>query len=167
MKKLSIVIVGLALVATALFLLTRARARPVAGSPANRCTSNLSSIGKVLSLYEMDHPSELPPLFREFTNYVDSPKLFRCPVARTSLGSLTNADQWTSYCLVNLSPTSAPDRVHAFCPPENHHGKGANVLFRDASVQWCSASDFETLIREQGLTAIREQHRQRLRHSRE
>jgi hypothetical protein len=96
MKKLSIVIVGLVLIGTALFLLTRARATPVAGTPSHRCVKYLSSIGKGMLMYEMDHPGQSPTTFSELLNYFDSPKMFRCPVAGGALGSLTNVETWTS-----------------------------------------------------------------------
>jgi len=166
MKKtilISIAVVILGILGWGAFLFfTAATARPCGGGPRGRCMSNLSQFGKAMAMYEIDHSNQWPTAFGELVpTYLEHPRVFRCPEAGGVVGSITNVDTWTRYVLIPLSPDCPADRAHAFCPPENHGGDGANVLFADGSVGWFTAKDFEVLVQEQGFTEIRRKHQQR------
>lgn len=172
MKKTILIVAGVALLGVvcwrAVLWLASAREVPCGGSPRLRCMSNLSQFGKAMAMYVIDHSNAWPTALGELApRYLEHPKVFRCPETRGVVGAITNVDDWTTYCLVSLTQGVPSDRAHAFCPPENHGGDGANVLFHDCSVNWMSAEDFEKLIRDQKLTEIRKNHQQHLRHVRE
>ena len=165
MKKIILILIAVALLGAlgwfALRHLALARAVPHGGTPRGRCTRNLAQLGKAMVMYEMDHSNQWPTAWGDLVPaYITQPRGFRCPVAKGEMGSITNIGTWTAYRLVALPADSAPDRVHAFCPPENHGGEGAIVLFPDCSVIWVSTDEFEEMIRDQALTEVRQKHQQ-------
>ncbi len=172
MKRTILIMIAVALVGTACWFaivwLAGARARPCGGGRRGRCMSNLAQIGKASKMYQMDHADQWPPTLADLVpDYIGpNPRIFWCPSCGRPTGALTNLMDWTSYVCVPLASNAPPQVVQAFCPPENHAGKGANVLFADGSVTWESTDAFDELIREQGLTDIREKHQQHLRHVR-
>ena len=132
--------------ASAAALLLPAREMSCNGSPTHRCMSNLSQIGKACAMYSMDHDEALPTSFLGLTNYLANAKVFVCKSSGHKHGPLHIVDEWTDYILVtNLSAASDSDLVLAYCKPENHKGKGANVLFIDGSVNWVTPDRFHTL----------------------
>ena len=119
-------------------------------------------------MYRMDHSDQWPPSLAELApDYVmANSRIFWCPACGHPKGASTNLMDWTSYVSAHLPSNAPPESVHAFCPPENHGGDGANVLFADGSVTWHTKELFDELIRKQDLTEIRERHQQHLRHVR-
>ncbi len=112
------------------------RARRVA------CMNNLIMIGKARMMYAMDHTNGVPDLLA-ITNYAANPRLFICPSSGHNPGPLPSLRQWSDYVMASgLGTVTPPHAAVAFCPPENHDGKGGNILFDDGSVQWFDAKEF-------------------------
>ncbi|MFC1499080.1 hypothetical protein ACFLS1_11515 [Verrucomicrobiota bacterium] len=126
-------------------------------APRAPCAANLSSIGRVMAVYALDHNENFPTNFRSLvTNYVNHPKLFVCPKAKAQAGSISNVDKWTSYTLIT-NASDASD-IWAFCTPNHHKGKGCNILHLDGSVWWVKTDEFEKLLKEQGLSHLWKRH---------
>lgn len=49
------------------------------------------------------------------------------------------------YTVVTQMNQAAPEPVRAFCTPEHHQGRGANVLYSSGEVRWLDAEDFDRL----------------------
>jgi prepilin-type processing-associated H-X9-DG protein len=109
--------------------------------------SNLHQIWRALKMYCSPAEDErLPLTLHELTtNYVNNPDILVCPCSGHNPGMISNCDNWTDYAYVSGLNEDDPNGVSAFCPPENHDGKGANVLYGDGSVQWLQVSHFVTL----------------------
>ena len=120
--------------------------------------SHLSQIGKLFKMYSMDHGGNYPQSWQDARDWLaswpeyNSDKIFICPQAGQKPGRTNQVDSWCSFVLVTgLSTNSPKDGVHAFCRPENHQGKGANVLFTDGSVCWYQTEEFDKFLNEQGI----------------
>jgi prepilin-type processing-associated H-X9-DG protein len=123
--------------------------KPGVGARRVHCLNNLKQIGIASRMYSADHARAFPGLFGEMEPYVGSNAvtLFVCASARRGERPLPRVvaeiDGCTDYRLVTgLTETSTPNAVLAFCPPENHRGDGANVLFVDGHVEWLDRDDF-------------------------
>jgi prepilin-type processing-associated H-X9-DG protein len=150
MKKKTIVIVFIcaAVLATGTLVLLHllvASARPVGGSPQQRCGRNLKQIGLAIEMYESDS-GWWPSTFHDLGRYVSfQSKLFVCPVTGAKPGEFADVNRWTSYTYVPSAPTSSPAVVAAYCDPTHHGGSGAMVLFVDGHTEWFSTDAFEQL----------------------
>jgi prepilin-type processing-associated H-X9-DG protein len=117
------------------------------------CANNLHQIGRAAELYESDHTNKMQSFQAlKDTNgvfYINQPKLFICPHSGNKPGELSNVDKWTDYKVISgLTTASPPEAVVAFCPPQNHGGKGGNILYNDGSVIWANATDFWKLVKQ-------------------
>ncbi len=112
-----------------------------------RCMSNLSQIAKGCIMYSMDSDEAFPPSFAALPMvYISDPKTFVCDASGHKAGPLALVDEWTDYVLItNITAGSSCQLVLAYCKPENHDGKGCNVVFVDGSVVWLNAEDFHTI----------------------
>ncbi|OVE75876.1 hypothetical protein BVX97_03455 [bacterium E08(2017)] len=126
-----------------------------------RCQSNLSSLGKSMAIYSMDHNENYPVKFRKeganngMLEYAGVPRLYICPSdARSEADSMDSADFGATNCsygLVAQGSGALPNALHAFdkngeantvgggLPAAanwggNHGGDAGNVLFVDGSV---------------------------------
>ncbi len=132
------------------------------------CMSNLSQFGKGLAMYSMDNSEMYPPLLVSMSNYVDSPKLFKCKSdsARSVAGSIAAIEGDTAgslgdggtYCsyqyITNKSASSPSSCIVVFdknggsnlCSDTtfggNHQGAGGNGLYIDASVSWINSGSW-------------------------
>ena len=109
-------------------------------------------------MYAIDHAERYPDSWHAAHGYLASwsdgntAKLFVCRRSGHKPGSTNEIDSWCSFFLVSGLTTNSPkDRIHAGCRPENHQGKGANLLFTDGSVRWCQAVEFNKLLKDQGI----------------
>lgn len=150
MKKILIGVAILAAIVIVLGLLVPARALSHGRTPWSRCTGNLSSLGKSMSIYAMDHEEKYPATFVELApDYAMYPKLYHCPLDTNQVGEMTDIDAWSSYTLIPRTPDSSPDMIHAFCNTGNHKRKRVCVLFVDGSVEGVKREEFEKLLKEQ------------------
>ena len=122
-------------------------------SRLEQCSRNLKQLCLFTKMYANDHAKKYPETFNALVSggYVKKDDLgdFACPSHRESrhqIGqshSLTNIHEWTDYAYVSgLSEDDPASCVVAFCSPENHKGKGANVLFLGGHVQWYSCQAY-------------------------
>lgn len=111
------------------------------------CKGQLSSMGKSMVMYAMDHEQAYPPNLSSLTNSgANHPKIFICKSSGHQPGELAKLDDWTDYVYVaGLKATDSAGCVLAFCPPENHGGRGANVLFVDGASEWVPTAEFVEL----------------------
>ena len=102
------------------------------------CANNLKQIGLAVHVYAGDHDNLFPDKLRQVTQYVGSqPQLFVCSESGNEPESIETVDEWTDYGYVSeLTTTSAPNSILAYCHPKNHKGQGGNVLFADGHVEW-------------------------------
>ncbi len=126
-------------------LMTGAVATVGARAHRAKCAANLSAIGRVCLLYCMDHTNDWPTSLQDITEYCDNPKVFVCPATGNKPGALSNVPDWTDYTLLPMVNT-IPASVLAYCPPENHEGKGGNVVFADGSIEWFDPQEFRRVI---------------------
>lgn len=131
------------------------------------CMSNLSQIGKALSMYSMDNSESYPWNLTGLAVSISSPKLFYCPSDASR--SVTNSyaafsKDNCSYLLIRQDNSSPPKKINAATPANtmiscdkhdnadgnvdgsnfggNHGKKGGNLLYNDGSVVWVNASDW-------------------------
>ena len=90
----------------------------------------------------IDHyPRDLSGLSNiTFQNLLICPDCFD-KQSNTSVGSLSNCDEWATYiyvtCLTNGLPWNLPKEVPVMiCPPMFHGNRGGNILWADHSVKW-------------------------------
>ncbi len=159
MKKtivISAAVIAVALVAVfAVRWLLPARARPHA---SDGCMSHLSQLGKLFQMYAIDHAGRYPDSWQEAHDYLASwsdgntAKLFVCRRSGQKPGPTNRVDSWCSFTLVPGLTTNTPKhRLHAYCDPEHHEGRGANALFTDGSVMWFKKEQFEDLVKAGGM----------------
>jgi prepilin-type processing-associated H-X9-DG protein len=113
-----------------------------------KCMSNLSQLGKASAIYAMDHNDKRPISFSQLNDIIANPSLVICPSSGNEAGDPANIDEWSDYTLVpGLSDASSPDSPYVYCRPENHQGKGGNILYIDGSVGWSRTEEFNTLLK--------------------
>ena len=104
------------------------------------CRNQLRAITFVIRLFAEDHQGAFPHSLSGLApTYVNDPELFRCSDTLTTLGSMTNVDQWMDYIYIHWdqgirTPTNFPlmfDRRVS-----NHQWKGINIVRVDGSVLW-------------------------------
>lgn len=135
-----------------------------------KCAANLSSIGKVIQIYAMDHNENYPRNFNpDLGDYARNPRIYICPSDSRS-NAVRFADMDADHCSYNLFPkdSSAGSEEMQACDKNsgdveatdtgfggNHAGAGGNILYVDGSVQWVDASDWTvgTLSNITGMTA--------------
>ena len=131
------------------------------------CMSNLSQIGKGLSMYSMDNGEQYPNTFTGISAVATQPKLILCPSSpfgiwdkqsqigitncaymmsiKDQQGTTVNAASPANMLLVldknGLTGSSVPDTTQTSFGG-NHAGKGANVLFNDGSVIWINVGEW-------------------------
>jgi prepilin-type processing-associated H-X9-DG protein len=111
-----------------------------------RCQANLHYFWVELHMYGPGQSASFPPSLQAM--FLDShiPSLYICPASGHHPGVTNHVELWTDYAYVSGLDDSAPTGcVLAFCPPENHQGEGANVLFVDGKVRWYSVEEFKKL----------------------
>jgi prepilin-type processing-associated H-X9-DG protein len=117
----------------------------LAGS-RERCQANLRIIWKAAKLTGYGEGDRFPPSLQTIFTTAPDPKWYICPASGHNPGDATQIDMWSDYVYVSgLNESDPPSCVLAFCPPENHKGEGANVLFVDGSVRWYSVEGFKKL----------------------
>lgn len=113
-----------------------------------QCMSNLSQLGKASAIYAIDHNDKRPISFSQLNDIIANPNLVICPSSGNEAGDSANIDEWSDYTLVpGLSDASSSDSPYVYCRPENHQGKGGNILYIDGSVGWSRTEEFNTLIK--------------------
>ncbi len=125
------------------------RALHRATHPGYTCKSNLRQIGLACHMYADENNGEFPLGFEQLMpRCVDSNRLFECPggvgydyYGKKKWGTEFRADR-CNYALENGMNVEMPvSLVLAYDDsPENHDGKGRNVVFADAHVEWWPAS---------------------------
>ena len=59
---------------------------------------------------------------------------------RGSLGPPILNERTDYIYVTGLSEATPPEQVLVYCPPENHGGRGGNILFCDGHVEWFEGS---------------------------
>lgn len=111
-----------------------------------KCASNLSMIGRASAIYAMDNADKYPGKLSDMNEITSTPMIAICPSSGNVVGGPENIDEWSDYAIVASQADARPDRVHAYCRPENHDYEGANVLYIDGSVSWVRSRELEDLI---------------------
>ncbi len=121
--------------------LSKPDSRPITG-----CLKNIRQIGIACCRYSLDHDNTFPTSFTQITNLISNPNTFVCSISGHKPGHLALVDQWTDYVLVtNLSANSSNDLILAYCKPENHKGKGCNMVRVSGSAMWSDSEWFSNL----------------------
>jgi prepilin-type processing-associated H-X9-DG protein len=113
--------------------IARDRARRV------HCMNNLRQIALATIAFRDDHTNAFPQSLLNLTNAFPYPQGYVCKSTKHVPGNLADVTKWTDYHFI--SPPGS-NNVLAYCPPENHKGKGGNIVYADASVQWCTPEEF-------------------------
>ncbi len=101
-----------------------------------KCVNNLKQISAALHMYSADHNEHFPPNLQALVDegYIDDINVFICPSSGKT--SITNADQGDYLYNPGLTE-SAPSTTPIVCDrPENHGGRGGNVLYVGGTVRW-------------------------------
>jgi len=111
-----------------------------------RCQWNLRVIWKAAKLTGYGEGDRFPPSLQIIFPTAPDPQLYICPDSGHNSGDTNHVNLWADYVYVSgLTESDPPGCILAFCPPENHKGEGANVLFIDGSVRWYSVEEFKRL----------------------
>jgi len=112
-----------------------------------RCQANLRQMVIAARLYIGGLQINIfPPSLQEMFRVCPYPSMYVCPASGHHPGDTNHVELWTDYAYVSgVNEEDPPGCVLAFCPPENHQGKGANVLFVDGKVRWYSVEEFKKL----------------------
>ncbi len=139
-SNLKTILITLAVVLLAgLILFPIARARSLAWAHKIACRNKMISYGCGFLMYAGDHGGRFPPHVASSTRYVaQQPLLFICPASGHKPGeSFDDFDAWSDYVYIpGCTDASPPGTVVAYCRPENHRGRGGNILFRDGHAEW-------------------------------
>jgi competence protein ComGC len=107
-----------------------------------QCGSQLSDIGKAMTIYRENHQNSLPAELSDLVREADlDPKCLLCPSTDDQLESCSYV-----YRGVDLNSRSNPELVLAYDKPENHHQRVQNILFADGWVKKVTLEDFEKVI---------------------
>ncbi len=101
-----------------------------------KCVNNLKQISAALHMYATDHNEKFPPNLQALVDegYIDDLNVFICP--SSGLSQISNADQGSYLYNAGLTE-SAPSTTPIVCDkPENHQGRGGNVLYVSGTVKW-------------------------------
>lgn len=120
------------------------------------CMANLRILWKAACMYSPGGAEQFPPSLQSLVQYAPDLKWYVCPCSGHAPGSRTNVTVWSEYVYVaGRTIADDPDRVLAYCPPANHAGKGASVLFVDGSVVWITPEAFDALTNSPSLSIKR------------
>jgi hypothetical protein len=101
------------------------------------CRANLTHIGLELLLYAQEHDGRFPSEFGQLDPDRLTTQVFVCPGSAGRSGPIRNVNEWTSYVLCDgRSLRDVESTILAFCPADNHGGKGTVVLFIDGATKW-------------------------------
>jgi len=90
------------------------------------CRSNLRQVGLAIHMYADDHDEKFPPDLQVLMpDYIDNPRVLKCPGRPGA----------TYTYLPGRKAVTPGDVVIAYEDPDNHSGRGFNVLYADAHVE--------------------------------
>jgi prepilin-type processing-associated H-X9-DG protein len=133
--------VGLVIFAVLLGLLLPAMSRVRESARRASCKSNLRQIGLACHMWADDNNEKFPPDLKSLVpNYVDNPRIYKCPSDRSGSGSYTYLPGRDAAMPGDFFLAHDKDMT-------NHQGGGFNVLFCDAHVEWYGKSRLGTFER--------------------
>ncbi len=106
-----------------------------------KCVNNLKQISAALHMYAADHNEQFPPNLQALIEggYLDDINVFICP--SSSLKQIDSADNGSYLYNAGLTESS-PSTTPIVCDrPENHKGKGGNVLYVGGTVKWSAGKN--------------------------
>jgi prepilin-type processing-associated H-X9-DG protein len=126
-----------------------------------KCASNMRQIGQAISMYANDHNGQFPDDLQIVLENEDvTSVIFVCPESNDepAVGSTTQATAAAllqpghlSYIYLGKGVTTqtvTDDTVILYEPLANHASKGMNVMFGDFHVEWLSATDAATILKQ-------------------
>ncbi len=108
-----------------------------------KCVNNLKQISTALHMYAADHNEKFPPNLQALVDegYIDDINVFVCP--SSSLTEISSADEGSYVYNAGLSESDPSTTPIVADKPENHRGKGGNVLTVGGTVKWQTAKGGE------------------------
>ena len=111
--------------------------------PRERCAANLRILWIATKIYSPVQGEGYPPSFQDMMLLVRDPRYFICPGSGHKPGPTNDVGSWTDYGYISgLKEDDPSGCVLAFCPPEHHGGRGANVLQIEGLVRWYPRDEF-------------------------
>jgi len=147
------IILALVLVLAAVLWLILACARREARQSS--CQRNMHNLDLSLSAYCYPPVSNYPSRLTELAPDKVVANMLLCPammfdhvIDSNNCGKqLAETDDYIDYIYVaDLGPAAPLGIPLLICPPENHGGRGGNVLYTGHSIRWVEASDMGKLI---------------------
>lgn len=145
-----------------LSLLFSSLSGPLDQSPREKCVSNMRQIGQAIAMYANEHGDRFPDDVKTILENEDlTPSVFVCPSSNDQPTPPGPTTQTTAAALLQpghlsyiylgkglTSQTATADTVLLYEPLTNHSGDGMNVLFGDFHVEWLSASEAATILKQ-------------------
>jgi hypothetical protein len=124
-------------------------------APRVECLMRLNQLGLLGAAYQSDHGGRAPTNMTALMTcgpeylrpeYETTQACFVCPATGHVPGRPEQVDEWTDYKVFTNDAGTNLDVPFAYCRPENHHGVGGSILFRDGSIEWYSPEEFSDVI---------------------
>ena len=136
--------------------------RPRVESNRVYCASNMRQIGQAIAMYANNHNGQFPDDLKTVLENEDLPTaVFVCPSSNDRVASVAATTQATaaglsqpghlSYLYLGkglTNQTVTDDSVILYEPLTNHASAGMNVMFGDFHVEWLSAAEAATILKQ-------------------
>ena len=114
------------------------------------CREYFRCVAQAMTIYASENDGRYPDHLSLLTNHIVRTyqvTMFRCPVRREEETPNSNGALQTDFVYMpGLSTSSPPGTVLMYCPPKNHRGRSATILYADGSVETCDPQRFARLV---------------------
>jgi hypothetical protein len=115
------------------------------------CRDRFAAVARELRIYASENDGRYPDQLALLTNDVfdlhRALVLFRCPLRKEPDTPNPDGALRTDFIYVSgLSTNNPPRTVLMYCPPKNHYGRSATILYVDDTVETCDPKRFERLV---------------------